>query len=99
MSRTLRPDAVRTQNTGLTPSWTKALTVAVHRRPSGPSAGTEHEPRKAARSASSETVTTSPVTTSTIGVSQATHLPIAGRAPTMLSVDGWRPDSSSSMSW
>ena len=26
-------------------------------------------------------------------------LPIAGRAPTMFSVDGWRPDSSSSTSW
>ena len=96
---TRRPEAVRTSNTGLTPSCTKALTVAVHRRPSGPSACTEHEPRAAARSASSATVTTSPVTRSTIGVSQATHFPIAGRAPTMLSVDGWRPDNSSSMSW
>ena len=96
---TRRPDQVCTVNTGFTPSSTQVATRASRWRPSRPSARTVSAPRAAVRSTSSSAVTTSPVVLSTIGVSHATHLPIAGREPTMFNVDGCNPESNSSTSW
>ncbi len=99
VSVTVRPDHVRTVNTGLTPSSRQVETRTSRWRPSVSRARTVSTPRAAVRSNSSRAVTSSPVAVSTIGVSHATHLPIAGRDPTMFSVDGCSPESSSSTSW
>ena len=69
------------------------------RRPSRGSSETTctHSPL-VPRRCSSAAVTSSPVAGSSSSVSQATHLPIDGRAPMTFRVEGWSPLSSSSRS-
>ncbi len=91
MVRTSRPRRVRTRNTGLRPSSTYADGAATASRPSSPRARTRTSSPRAPARWSSAAVRTAPVRGSTIGVSQATHLPMAGRAPTTTSELFWRP--------
>ena len=96
--RTSRPLRVRTRYTRLMPSSTNALGTATSTRRSSVRVSTETASPAAPARYTSAAVRTSPVAGSTIGVSNATHFPIAGRAPTTTRLLGCRPESRSSRS-